>query len=326
MRTSSSSSSASSSQLDDPTDPPEEPEPYITSDRYAARHRGQRRPSLRRFLRIQDHPNRTTEDIQITKHINDYYSANPDLAVPRQPTPCQNLLVYVHLHSNSDHYPGQAPLQPNFRDEAALFCALGWYVTTNETLRQFSKDRSDVKLGSGKLYQLMFILGGHYYHADRIMPTPDSPFFSRFDPSNMEYIHPGEPGSYASNMEGIPTYVIAFRHLEEAFNNAYIRDLILLTMYYDFMAFLAVAYAKSIAVGFTILQARTTIVTQLNNLLELTDLAQYNNIIKIMLVIAKQMLPAPPAPRILTPGPPPRTPHSRCAVMSAPPDGYCSIE
>ena len=123
-------------------------------------------------------------------------------------------------------------------------------------------------------------------------------------------------------MDGVPAYVIAFRNLEEAFVDAYIRDLLLLTMYYDFMAFLAVAYAKSMAVGFTLLQARTTIVSQLNNLLELTDLAGYNNIIKIMLVIAKQMRPAPPAPRIRNPGPPPRTPHLRCAVMSAPPDGY----
>ena len=93
-------------------------------------------------------------------------------------------------------------------------------------------------------------------------------------------------------------------------------------MYYDFMAFLAVEYATSIAEGFTLLEARTTIVCQLNNLLELTDLAEYDNIIKIMLVIAKQMLPAPPAPRIRAPGPPPRTPHLCCAVMSAPPDGY----
>jgi hypothetical protein len=121
--------------------------------------RAQRPPALRRFLRIQDHPNRTIEDIQIFKHIRDYYSQNPEWATPRLPTPCQNLLVYIHLHSNSDHYPGQALLQPNFRDEGALFCALGWYVTTNETLRQFSKARNDVKLGTGKLYQLMFILG-----------------------------------------------------------------------------------------------------------------------------------------------------------------------
>jgi hypothetical protein len=104
--------------------------------------------------------------------------------------------------------------------------------------------------------------------------------------------------------------------------DTYIRDFLLLTMYYDFMAFLTVAYAKSMAVGFTLLQARTTIVSQLNNLLELTDLSGYNNIIKIMLVLAKQMRPAPPAPRIRNPGPPPRTPHLRCAVMSAPPDGY----
>ena len=159
----SSSSSATSSQPDDPTEPPEEPQPHITSNEYAEKHRAQRRPAvLHRFLRIQDHPNRTIEDIQIMKHIRDYYSTNTELATPRLPTPCQNLLVYIHLYSNSDHFPGQAPLQPNFHDEGALFCALGWYVTTNEIHRQFSKARSDVKLGTGKLYQLMFILGGHY--------------------------------------------------------------------------------------------------------------------------------------------------------------------
>ena len=171
------------------------------------------------------------------KHIRNYYRENTDLAAPRLPTPCENLLVYIHLHSNSDHYPGHAPPKPNFQDEGALFCTLGWYVTTNEALRQCSKGRSDVvKLGTGKLYQLLFILGGTCYYADMIMPTPDSPYFSRSDPSKMEYIHPGNPGSYASNKDGIPAYVIAFRHLEEAFVDAYIRDLLLLTsMYYEFM-------------------------------------------------------------------------------------------
>jgi MFS superfamily sulfate permease-like transporter len=69
-------------------------------------------------------------------------------------------------------------------------------------------------------------------------------------------------------------------------------------MYYGFMAFLAATYSKSIVVGFTLLQARTTVVTQLNNLLELTNLSRYEDIIKGMLIIAEQMLPASPAPRI----------------------------
>ena len=82
-----------------------------------------------------------------------------------------------------------------------------------------------------------------------IMPTPESPYFSRFDPSRMRHIHQGNQGSYTSNMDGTPAYVIAFRHLKEAFVDAYIRDMQLFTMYYDFMAFLAVEYSKSIAVA-----------------------------------------------------------------------------
>ena len=63
---------------------------------------------------------------------------------------------------------------------------------------------------------------------------------------------------------------------------------------------------------------------QLNNLLKLTDLAKYNSIIQVMLIIDKQMRSAPPAPRLPSTSLPPRTPHLRCAVMSAPPDGYMS--
>jgi hypothetical protein len=156
-----------------------------------------------------------------------------------------------------------------------------------------------------------------------IMPTPESPYFSRFDPSAITYIHPGNPGSYSSNMVGVPAYLLAFRNLVEAFDDTYIRDILLFMMYYDFMAFLAVSYSKSIVVGFTLLQARTTIVTQLNNLLELTDLSRYEDFIKVMLIIANQMIPAPPAPRKPPLGLRPRTPHLRCAVISSqPPDGF----
>ena len=34
-------------------------------------------------------------------------------------------------------------------------------------------------------------------------------------------------------MDGIPAYVIAFRQLQESFVDDYIRDMLLLTMYYD---------------------------------------------------------------------------------------------
>ena len=280
-----------------------------------------REPSLRHFLRIPNHPARKQEDIEIKQHIDEYYRTYPHLASPNVPQPHQNLLVYIHLHSNSDHYPGHAPLQPNFRDEGALFCALGWYVTTtNETLRQFGKARTDVKLGTPQLIDLIYTLGGLYYHADMIKPLAETQH-TMFDPTGMEYNHAGNPGCYTSNMTGIPDYVLVFQHLEEAFDDAYVKDLLLLTMYYDFMSYLALTYAQSIRVGLTLLQARTTVVIQLQSLLQLADLADYQDIIRIMVIIAKQMLPAPPPPP-LPPVRQPRVSRFSCAVMSAPPDGY----
>jgi hypothetical protein len=108
---------------------------------------------------------------QITQHASKRtLRSSSTLTNATVPQPHHNLLVYIHLHSSSDHYPGNAPLQPNFRDEGALFCALGWYVTRNETLRQFCKARTDVKLGTPQHVDLIYTLGGLYYHADMIKP------------------------------------------------------------------------------------------------------------------------------------------------------------
>jgi hypothetical protein len=81
-----------------------------------------------------------------------------------------------------------------------------------------------------------------------------------FDPTSMEYHHAENPGCYSSNMTGVPDYVLVFKHLEEAFDDAYVKDLLLLTMYYDLMSYLALTYAQSIRVGLSLLQARTTVV------------------------------------------------------------------
>jgi hypothetical protein len=145
---------------------------------------------------------------------------------------------------------------------------------------------------------------------------------TRFDPTGMEYRHAGNPGCYSSNMTGIPDYVLLVKHLGEAFDDAYAKDLLLLTMYYDFMSYLALTYAQSIRVGLALLQARTTVVLQLQSLLQLTDLADYQDIIRTMVIIAKQMLPAPPPPPVPPPVQQPRVSRFSCAVMSAPPDGY----
>jgi hypothetical protein len=123
-------------------------------------------------------------------------------------------------------------------------------------------------------------------------------------------------------MTDIPDYVLVFQHLEEAFDDAYVKELLLLTMYYDFMSYLALTYAQSIRVGLALLQARTTVVVQLQSLLQLTDLADYQDIIRIIVIIAKQMLPAPPPPPLPPPLRQPRESRFSCAVMSAPPDGY----
>jgi hypothetical protein len=92
-------------------------------------------------------------------------------------------------------------------------------------------------------------------------------------------------------------------------------------MYYDFMSYLTLTYAQSIRVGLALIQARTTVVLQLQSLLQITDLADYQDIIRIMVIIAKQMLPAPPPPPVPPPVRQPRASRFSCAVMSAPPDG-----
>jgi hypothetical protein len=145
---------------------------------------------------------------------------------------------------------------------------------------------------------------------------------TRFDPTGMEYHHAGNPGCYSSNMTGIPDYVLVVKHLGEAFDDAYVKDLLLLTMYYDFMSYLALTYTQSIRVGLALLQARTTVVLQLQSLLQLTDLADYQDTIRTMVIIAKQMLPAPPPPPVPPPVQQPRVSRFSCAVMSAPLDGY----
>ena len=89
-----------------------------------------------------------------------------------------------------------------FRDEAALFCALGWYVRGNETLRQFAKARIDVRLGNHHLMRVLFA----YVTSDR-----DSQQYTSFDPTRNGYIHYPIAGSYVSQMRDIPSYLILFR-------------------------------------------------------------------------------------------------------------------
>lgn len=113
----------------------------------------------------------------------------------------------------------------------------------------------------------MHIIGGAYYHADMIPPSPESQQSTKFHTKAMSYIHPGNPGCYSSNMTGIPDYVLAFTNLGRAFFDEYVRDMLLIMMYYDFVSHLALTYARNFVVGFILLQARTTVVTQLQGCL-----------------------------------------------------------
>jgi hypothetical protein len=88
------------------------------------------------------------------------------------------------------------------------------------------------------------------------------------------------------------------------------------------MSYLAQSYARSISLGLTLVQAPTTVVAQLVNLLAVADLAPFHEIIKIVTVIAKQVMPAPPSPPLPTQQQPARRSRFSCADISAPPDGY----
>ena len=118
---------------------------------------------LRTFFPNPDDPSREENNRIILLRVASYYGDNANVSdFPAD----SRLLVYLHLHSDADTYAGNERSQPSFRDESALFCALGWYVHTNETLRQFDKARDDVKLGKDNLMRLIFIIGARYMNAN----------------------------------------------------------------------------------------------------------------------------------------------------------------
>jgi hypothetical protein len=248
----------------------------VASSTAAASRWRQQETALRRFVKALDQPGRKESDAMIINEIKQYYLRNPMYAKPGLPRPHHNLIMYLHLHGNNDRYVGRAPLQPNFQDESALFCALGWYKNV-DMIRQFGKARSDVKLRIPDLYSAIFNIGEQLFHAS-VTDYDDrsaTRTYTSFGPTNGVFIHPGNPGNYSSNLTGIPDYVMVFTDLEKLFQDDYVRDMVLLTTYYDLMAYLAQSNARSVSVGLTLLQARTTVVAQLVNLLALADLAPY---------------------------------------------------
>jgi hypothetical protein len=117
-------------------------------------------------------------------------------------------------------------------------------------IRHFGEARSDVKLGIPDLHSAIFIIGEQLFD-ESVKDYNDTSAirtYTSLDPTNGVYIHPGNPGNYSSNLTGIPDYVMVFTDLEKLFQDGYVRDMVLLTMYYDLMAYLAQSYARSVSV------------------------------------------------------------------------------
>ena len=124
-------------------------------------------------------------------------------------------------------------------------------------------------------------------------------------------------GSYISQVRDIPSYLILFRDLHKTFEPQDVLDMVRLAAYHDFMAFLAVSYRNSLTSGLSLVDARITSVNTLGRFLQSAQHALHHNIVKIMIVIAKTVMPAP--------DPPVSQQQQRrlsIAVMSAPPAGY----
>jgi hypothetical protein len=217
---------------------------------YPHSRRAPRPVPLRTFLPNPNDPSREENNRIILLRIASYYGENgnvSDLTVDSM------LLVYLHLHSDADNYAGNDRSQPSFRDESALFCSLGWYVHTNETLRQFSKARDDVKLGKHNLMRLIFIIGARYMNANinlaLVTADADSQQYTSFDPTRNGYVHWPNAGSYISNMRDISSYMILFKDLEKTFQHSDVLEMVRLSAFHDFMAFLAVSYRNSLMAG-----------------------------------------------------------------------------
>ena len=262
------------------------------------RRRAQRPIPTRSFLDDPYDPNHGISNQVIIDTVHAYYVANGQVS---DSPATDSLLVYLHLYSYSDNYTGNARNQPVFRDEAALFCALGWYVRGNETLRQFAKAHIDVRLGNHHLMRVLFA----YVTSDR-----DSQQYTSFDSTRNGYIHYPIAGSYVSQMRDIPSYLILFRDLYRSFESQDVLDMIRLAAYHDFMAFLTISYRNS-------MDTRTTSVNTLGRFLQSAEHALHHNIMKILMVIAKAVMPAPDQPI-----PQQQQRRLSVAVMSAPSASY----
>ena len=86
-----------------------------------SRNRARRAP-LRTFHENPNYPECGAGNQTFIDTVQAYYVDNGDAS---DSPATDSLLVYVHLHSDSDKFGSNGPLQPAFRDKASIFCALG---------------------------------------------------------------------------------------------------------------------------------------------------------------------------------------------------------
>lgn len=87
--------------------------------------------------------------------------------------------------------------------------------------------------------------------------------------------------------------MILCRDLNKTSQSQDVLDMVKLATYHDFMALLAVSYRTTISAGLTLVDARHSAVNTLVRFLRSVHHALIHDIIRIMIYIAKTVMPAP---------------------------------
>jgi hypothetical protein len=92
--------------------------------------------------------------------------------------------------------------------------------------------------------RLIFIIGARYMNANinlaLVTADADSQQCTSFDPTRNGYVHWPNPGSYISNMRDVSSYTILFKDLGKTFEHSDTLEMVRLSAFHYFMAFLAV--------------------------------------------------------------------------------------
>jgi hypothetical protein len=145
-------------------------------------------------------------------------------------------------------------------------------------------------LGGHSLMRLIFIIGARYMNANinlaLVTADADSQQYTSFDPTRNGYVHWPNPGSYISNMRDISSYMILFKDLGKTFEHSDILEMVRLSAFHDFMAFLAVSYRNSLIAGIKIEDARKSAVNALKAYQRSTTHALRHPTMNILMCIA----------------------------------------